>query len=268
MALPTRLQREATEAFQNDAALMDRQARAKFGMSAKELDTAVRVLMSISQGEKPSQTLMPQIYAAARQRYGFDKARTDQEIRKAISQPDAESRINSYLSANGQSRVSQQEYAIAKEFTEHALRADMQLSIEDRLAKGEGNNGRKMRDNFEGMTASKRVIDSTRDQNDIRNLLRIQMGEGLKPRTLGDKRQAVQTARNQLADRIEVNAYRHAENKTEPSLKESLTESYDLAALSSASEDVGLSDFVTDAKDEFADNHLADDFDVTESIRD
>lgn len=266
MALPTRLQREATAAFQNDAALMDRQARAKFGMSSAELDNAVRALMSISRGEMPSKEVLPQIYAAAKQRYGFSPERAKAEIKRAISQPDAESRINSYLSANGTSQVHQQEYAIAKEFTEHALRADMQLSIEDRLAKANGNNA--VGKPYEGMKAEKRVIDSTRNSNDIRSLLAIQMGEGLKPRSIDEKRNAIMSARNKLADRIEADTSRHIENKTDESLRESLTRSYDVTVLDEASKDVGLSSPVDDANDVMADNHYAPDYDVTEEIRD
>lgn len=266
--LPSTYQREMTRDL-HDQRLMDQVIRQQYGVSAQHLDSALRVLMEVSQGRMPKASEMPFLEKAAKERYGFTPERVRAELRKAIAHGSPEQRINAYLTANGQTQANPQEYHTAVALTQHALKADLEADLGNRLEAGQGNNGNKMRDNFEGMKADARVVDDSRQKQDIRNLLSIQMGTA-KPQTYQQKVADVTAARLRLADRIEHSAAKHEREGTEPSLRESLSQTYDIKTVDAASQDVGLGSPIEAADDqhEAAAGHLRDDFDVTEEIRD
>lgn len=265
--LPSSFQQRASEDL-HDPRLMNNYTQKAFGVDADYLDTALKALMQVSQGRMPSASEMPTILQAARQRYGWSDDRTRAELRKAIAQPDASSRIHAYLGGNGASKVDNREYEVATKLTSEAIKFDLQLGIEDRLAKGDGNNA--PRDTFSGMTASKRVIDHTRNSQDIRNRLNILTGNS-KPQTYQAKVAAVTEARLRLADRLDYSAQKHDREGTEPTLRETLKNTYDLQVVSDASEDVGMENprDVAEERWEAETSHMTDEsYDVTENLRD
>lgn len=264
--LPSTYQREMTRDL-HDPRLMDQMIRQQYGVSSQHMETALKVLMEVSQGRMPNASEMPFLEKAAKERYGFTPERTRAELRRAIAQPDPERRINAYLTANGQTQANPQEYHTAVALTQHALRADLEADLGNRLDAGQGNNGSKMRDNFEGMRAADRIVDDSRQKQDVRNLLSIQMGTA-KPQTYQQKVADTYAARLRLADRIEHSAAKHEKEGTEPTLKETLSQTYDIKAVDSASQDVGLGSPIADADDhhEAAAGHLADDYDVTADL--
>lgn len=265
--LPSSFQQRASEDL-HDPRLMNAYTQKAFGLDADYINTAIMALMQVSQGRMPNSTEMPAIIQAARQRYGWTEDRTRAELRKAIAQPDASSRIHAYLGGNGASKVDNREYEIATKLTSEAIKFDLQLGIEDRLAKGDGNNA--PRDTFNGMKADARVVDHTRNSQDIRNRLNILTGNS-KPKTYQDKVAAVTEARLRLSDRLDYSAQKHEQEGTTPSLREELRNNYDLQVVSDASEDVGMENVreVVDDRWEAETSHFTDDsYDVTENLRD
>lgn len=265
-AVPNTFMRENTARMNEDAGYLNHVAMSNFGMDAKTLDSVLNVMMQISQGNMPSGAHMAPVYQMAQQKYGWGKDRVQAELRTAIGQATPQERIAAYLSANNNERVDPAIFAKAANLVQHGLRGDLEASIYNRLNENKSNNA--PRDQFSGMQASERVLADSRDKADLRSRLEALSGHS-KPATYESKVHAVMTARSQLADRIEAKAASQAAGY-EPSLRESLADSYDLAAVTSASEDIGLGNPIDEAASahESHNGHFAEDFDVTEGLRD
>lgn len=263
--LPSAYERANQQQMLVDPNYLNHVAMSNFGMDARTLDSVLNVMMSVSQGNMPSNQHMAPIYAQAAQKYGWGKDRVQQELRKAISQASPQERIASYLSANNMERVDPSVYRKATELVQHGLRGDLEASIQNRLADGAGNNA--PRDNFSGMKASERVLEDSRDKSSMRQMLEAQMGKSAP--TLQSRLEGVLKARSELADRVEAKAITTAKGY-EPSLRESLADTYDLKSVDAASRDLGLGSPLEEAREEVESTsaHLAEDYDVTANLND
>lgn len=263
--LPSTFQNMNTAAL-SDPKTLDAYTRQAFGMSAQQMDVALKTMMAVSQGRTPDPDGMKFVIQAGKQKFGWNEQRTRSELRQVLEAGSPQQRIQAYLTGNGNSQANPVEYAMATELVQNGLRADIEGGLINRLADGNGNN--KPRDEFSGMQASARVLDDARDKASMRSTLERLSGHN-KPATYESKVHAVMTARSQLADRIEAKAATQAAGH-EPSLRESLADSYDLAAVTSASEDIGLGNPIDEAAaaHEANNGHFAEDFDVTEGLRD
>jgi len=263
-ALPSTYENELTRDL-HDPRTLENHVRATYGMSSAQMQTALEALVSVSRGETPSPAAMKTIIATAQQKYGWSADRTRSELRTALQGPDSETRIARYLSGNGAEKVDGNYYRHAVELTSHAARADLEASLHERLDARQSNNA--PRDTFNGMRASENALRDSRNEQDRRNLLNIQLGN-LKPKTYSEKVAQVTLSRHQLADRIEHNAEKHRREGTEPSLRETLRDTMDLRSVSDYSADLGLGSPVDEANEhhEAATSHLEDSFDVTENL--
>ena len=99
----------------------------------------------------------------------------------------------------------------------------------------------------------------------MREMLEMQMGKSAP--TYQNRLEGVLKARSQLADRIEVKSMAAAKGH-QPSLRESLSDSYDLKSVDAASQDLGLGSPVADAEATVSEEaaHLDPDFDVTKDL--
>ena len=265
-AVPNTFMRENTARMNEDAGYLNHVAMSNFGMDAQTLDSVLNVMMAVSQGNMPSGQHMAPVYQMAQQKYGWGKDRVQAELRTAISQATPQERIAAYLSANNNERVDPAIFAKAANLVQHGLRGDLEASIYNRLNENKSNNS--PRDQFSGMQASERVLADSRDKADLRS--RLEALSGHKPaQSYEDRVHRVLKARSELADRVEAKALSEAAGH-EPSLRESLADSYDLAAVTSASEDIGLGNPIDEAASahEADSGHLAENYDVTAGLRD
>ena len=263
-ALPSTFENEMTRDL-HDPRNLENHVRATYGMSSAQMQTALEALISVSRGETPSPAAMKTIVSTAKQKYGWNEQRTRAELSKALQGADAETRIARYLSGNGAEKVDGNYYRHAVELTSHAARADLEASLHERLDARQNNNA--PRDTFNGMRASENTLRDSRNEQDRRNLLNIQLGN-LKPKNYSDKVAQVTLSKHRLADRIENNAEKHRREGTEPSLKETLRDNFDLRVVSDYSADLGLGSPVDEANEHYeaATSHLEDSFDVTENL--
>lgn len=264
--VPTSFQNAVVSDFQNDPAAMDRKVRQMLGVSADHMNRALIIMSEISQGRMPPSDQMAYLYATAKQQHGLTPARVQAELRQVIANATPEERISAYLSLNNKHPLNQNEYRIATALVPHALRADLQNGLEDKIEERRKLESKSSR-NFEGMTASRNVREHSANQKDVRNLLDIQMGN-VKPKTIQGRIAEVTKSRLMLADRIDASAMKHQEKGTEPSLRETLRDTYDVAKVSAESEDLGLGNPQDDALESISGDaaYMQPDFDVTENL--
>lgn len=263
--IPSTFQNMNTSAL-SDPRTLDAYTRQTFGMSAQQMDVALKTMMAVSQGRMPEPAGIKFVIESAKMKYGWNESRTRAELKQVLEAGSPQQRIHAYMTGNGTSQANPQEYAMATELVQNGLRADVEGSLLNRLADGNGNN--KPRDEFSGMQASARVLDDARDKASMRSTLERLSGH--KPaQSYEDRVHRVLKARNELADRVEAKALSEAAGH-EPSLRESLADSYDLAAVTSASEDIGLGNPIEEANESHEANngHFAEDYDVTAGLRD
>jgi hypothetical protein len=186
------------------------------------------------------------------------------EMRKVIGHASPQERVAAYLSANNLERVDPAVYEKAIGLVQHGLRADMEVGILDRLSQTKTANAPERR--YEGMEADKRVLEDSNDRSELRSRLNELMGVN-KSSSIESRIKNVVKARSELADRIERDALVRSKSGELPSLRESLSDNYDIQAVSNASEDIGMNNPHDDAIEQM-DNHMAHDYDVTEQIKD
>lgn len=263
--LPSAYERANQQQMLVDPNYLNHVAMSNFGMDARTLDSVLNVMMSVSQGNMPSNQHMGPVYQQAQQKFGWGRDRVQQELRRAIEQPSPQARIASYLSANGMERVDPSVYEKATKLVSEGLRGDIEASIQNRLNEGNGNNS--PRDQFSGMKADQRVLEDSRDKSSMRQMLEAQMGKSAP--TLQSRLEGVLKARSELADRVEAKAITTAKGY-EPSLRESLADTYDLKSVDAASRDLGLGSPIAEAEATVAEEsaHLNPDHDVTGNYND
>lgn len=251
--------------MQNDPAYLNHLTQSQFGMSAADLDQSLRCLIDITQNRMPTGKHLEWVYGNAKQMFGWSRERTHAELQECLKPGSPDGRIHRWLTAGGR-QTTPEIMRMASSLVEKAAAADLEEGLQNRLNSSESVNA--ARREFEGMPASKGALESTKQSNGIREALKIQMNGTSQPKSYQQRVNDVMRSRSQLADRLDASSMRHAVEGTKPSLRDELSNSYDVEKVRSASIEIGLPDFTEEAAETMrADEHWADaGYDVTAEL--
>lgn len=251
--------------MQNDPAYLDQLTRSQYGMGSAELEHSLRCLIDITQNRMPTGKSLEWAYQSAKDTFGWSRQRADAEIRECLKPGSPDGRIHRWLTAGGR-QITPEIMRTASDLVQNAARADLETSVQERLENSESVNA--ARKEFEGMPASERALQDSKQRDSLRDALKLQMTGQVGPKTYQQRVQDVMRSRMQLADRLDASSMRHAASGTEPSLRESVASSYDVEKVRNASMEIGLPDVAEDARVAMQqDEHWADDnYDVTAEL--
>lgn len=263
-------QRQLAQQAGNDPRLADRISMQRFGMPYAEVENSLQCVMALLDGKIPTGAAMKWAEQSTAQQFGWGPDRVSSEMRRIIDLPTPQQRVYGYLTAGGQS-VTEEAFSNVMDFVQTGQSQAMQRSLDARVSEGAD-----FRDNkvTGGMPATKRVLESSQDRQHLRDSLNSQLGGLGDQATFQQRAQAVQRAREQLADRIDAQQGRdyidriNGKEPQEKSLREQLADDYDTAKVRAVSIEYGFGDPVSDAGhvvDEVS--HLEDDADITEQLR-
>lgn len=256
----------------NDPNRLNAYTMQRYGMSAADVEQALRINTALARGRMPEGDQLKWLYDAAKQKYGWGSERVRSELNSILQLPTPEARIHGYLHAGG-NVVAPEMVREVIGLVESYSQTEMEQSLIDRV---NANPSISHLDNRQGeMPANPRAKESAEGRTNIRDILKGQLGDST-PRTYAEARERIQRAGLRLADRMDANEARDMmdiANGREPqglSLRDELSMQYDLEKVASAREAYGFGDLKGDAETFAREStgHLDERFDVTEDIRD
>lgn len=261
------------EMLANNPGMLERLIHSKFpGISREHLTKSLNVLTDITQGRMPQDM---QFLMSEGKRVGMSEAETRKVTKEILSHPDPDYRVFAYLTGNGRSmhpqttRVYREVMEILPLYSQERLGHDLENRLEQNTA--DDNKWRKVQAESmdaqpipKGTSQIDRVKAVAADRENMRSLLKHQMGEYSGPETYQMKHDAVRIAQLRLADRIEAGVALNPDADSRTAVRDA----YDLHAVNQASIDVGLGDFIEGSKElhEAQDGHYSGDFDVTADL--
>jgi|GEM_PF-6145290 len=244
---------------------VERVSRQMYGIPADELMSLMGVLGPLMRGHEIPAKDMTYIRQYAKERLGWNSEQTNSKLREMSQEQNPAQRLYSFLTAGGQP-ITEQLFNNVKSLTEAYNAEDMSESLTERLENSTSNQALSQRDRFEGMPASKSTLEGAQQRNSLRDQVAFMVKgpEGSSQKTMTDFRRDVMTARNRLADKIELD-----DDFDKPkSIRDSLSFQYDVAKISAASVEAGMGNVGEEMRDiESAyDRTTGADSDITEKL--
>lgn len=238
-----------------DPQYLNQSVRQAFGMSPADLERSLQCASALMAGNMPQGEVLTWARQAGKSRYGWDSKTVDRVLGQALELSNPRDRLAAYLSPTGEPVDANFVQSIEGLVSSYA-HADVAVDLTHRL--NEGRPEDKLRDNFSQMSAPERAKAAATDRTSIRDLVSSQLGEANRPLTHEELTAKAEVMRARLANRIDSGVA----FKKDSSLREALSDSFDVERVRAISKEVGMDDFVETAKANYSEDAYAYDHNV------